>query len=194
MPGPTVQTPNGPFTLARNCDGCTLCCRVLEATTLDKPMGVLCDKCIVGTGCGIHETRPEECRHYHCGWLIDAGLGPEWQPEFAHIIITYDLNGMRLNANADPLYPDAWRKEPYYSLLKHWASIALARNGQVWGHVGHHSYAFLPQGEVDMGVMGDDDYAYFEAVPDGWTVRKVSGAEAETIMKVEGISPPGAPG
>ncbi len=194
MTGPTVQTPNGPFTLARDCDGCTLCCRVLEATSLNKPMGVLCDKCIVGTGCGIHETRPPECRHYHCGWLIDGSLGAEWQPETAHIIITYDLDGRRLNANADPLHPDAWRLEPYYSQLKNWAADSLARGGQVWGHVGRHSYVFLPDGAVDMGVMGDDDYAYFEATDAGWTVRKMGLAEIEALTRQAAASASGAPG
>jgi hypothetical protein len=191
MTGPTIQTPNGPLTLARTCDGCTLCCRVLEAATLNKPMGVLCDKCIVGTGCGIHETRPDECRTYHCAWLIDGSLGPEWRPELAHIIISYDLDGRRLNANADPLYPGAWRHEPYFSQLKAWAGDALPRNGQVWAFDGHHAFVILPQGPVDMGVMGEDDYAYFEAVEGGWTVRKIGSEEAEAIMRAG--SPPGAP-
>lgn len=193
MTGSTVQTPRGPFTLARSCDGCTLCCRVLEAETLNKPMGVMCDKCIVGQGCGIHQTRPQECRDYHCGWLIDASLGEEWRPEKAHIIITYDLDGRRLNANADPLYPEAWRGEPYYSQLKQWAAMVLPKNGQVWAHVGRHSFVILPHGHVDMGVMGGDDYAYIEAVEGGWTARKLDAAQAAALSSQSAASPPDAP-
>jgi hypothetical protein len=182
--GMTVQTPNGPFTLARSCDGCTLCCRVLEAVTLNKPMGVLCQHCVVGKGCGIHETRGDECRNYHCGWLIDANLGPEWRPELAHIIITYDMEGRRLNAHADPLHPDAWRREPYYSELKRWAAEALPRGGQVVAYLEKAVSVFLPDRHVELGVMGPDDYMFIENLGEGrWDARKVDAAEAEALRK-----------
>jgi hypothetical protein len=183
-PGETVQTPRGPFALARSCDGCTLCCRVLEAVTLEKPMGVLCAQCDVGKGCRIHETRPEECRNYHCGWLIDGSLGDEWRPETAHIIITYDLEGRRLNANADPDFPDAWRAEPYYSQLKSWAAMALPRNGQVVAYVGRRTFAILPDRHVDLGVMGNDDYIHFRRLDDGaWDARKASAEDAARFQE-----------
>jgi hypothetical protein len=183
VPSLTVQTPQGPLTLARSCDGCTFCCRVLEATTLDKPMGVLCRHCVVGTGCGIHETRPAECRNYYCGWLLDGSLGPEWQPERAHIVITYDLDGRRLNAHADPDHPNAWRAEPYYGQLKAWAAAALPRNGQVVAYVGRHTFVILPDGAVDLGIMGDNDFLYIEHFPpDRWTARRLSRAEAEALQ------------
>jgi hypothetical protein len=182
----TVDTPNGPFTLARTCDGCTLCCRVLEATTLNKPMGVLCQHCILGKGCGIHETRNAECRNYHCGWLIDGKLGPEWQPETAHIIITYDMDGRRFNAHADPLYPDAWQTEPYYSQLKNLAAMALPQGGQVAGYVGREMSMFLPDRAVPLGVMGPQDYVFIEHLGEGrWDVRKIDEAEAK-VLQAEG--------
>lgn len=184
MTGLTVETPNGPFALARSCDGCTLCCRVLEATTLNKPAGVLCQHCVVGKGCGIHETRGAECRDYHCGWLIDGSLGPEWQPERAHIIITYDLDGRRLNAHADPLYPSAWRNEPYYSQLKSWAAFALPRNGQVVAYNGRHTFVFLPDRDVDLGVFTNDDFIFIERLgDDGWDARKFSATEAQAMTQ-----------
>lgn len=182
MSGLTVDTPNGTFTLARQCDGCTLCCRVLEATTLDKPMGVLCRHCVVGKGCGIHETRGDECRNYHCGWLIDGSLGPEWHPETSHIVITYDLDGRRLNAHADPLYPDAWLNEPYYTQLKNWAAMALPRNGQVVAYVEKDASVFLPDRHVELGVMGAEDYIFIEHLANGeWDARKVGAGEAEAL-------------
>jgi hypothetical protein len=182
MNGLTVDTPNGPFTLARQCNGCTLCCRVLEATTLDKPMGVLCRHCVVGKGCGIHESRGDECRNYHCGWLIDASLGPEWQPETAHIVITYDLGGRRLNAHADPLYPDAWRTEPYLSQLKSWAAMALPRNGQVVAYVERHTFVILPDRAVDLGVMDDDSFIWIERTAEGgWNALRLNREEADAV-------------
>jgi hypothetical protein len=181
-PGATVQTPRGPFTLARNCDGCTLCCKVLAAEPLGKPMNQWCVHCVPGRGCGIHATRPPVCRNYSCGWLIDGALGEEWRPETAHIIITYDLDGRRLNANADEDHPDAWRCEPYYSQLKDWAAQAMPRNGQVVAYVGNHVFVILPHGHADLGVLGPEEFIFFELLADGtWDARKVDEKEAEAL-------------
>jgi hypothetical protein len=187
--GLTVPTSHGPVTLVRGCDGCTLCCRVLEATSLDKPMGVLCRHCVVGQGCGIHATRVAECRDYHCAWLLNDTLGEEWRPETAHIILSYDLDGHRLNANADPDFPDAWRQEPYYSQLKEWAAIALASNRQIVAYVGRHTFVILPDRHVDLGVFTADDYIFIEHLPDGtWDARKVNEEEAEHLRR-SGLAP-----
>jgi hypothetical protein len=186
MPATTIMTPNGPVLVARSCDGCTLCCRVMEATTINKPQGVICEYCDVGLGCGIHTKRPDECRDFFCGWLLDGSLGEEWRPETSHIIITYDLDGHRLNANADPLFPDAWKREPYLSQLKAWAAKALTRNCQVIAYVGRHTYPILPDRYVDLGVFTNDDYVYFKQIADGvWDAIKVGPAEAEFIRKTD---------
>jgi hypothetical protein len=164
---------------------------VLEAVTLDKPMGVLCKHCVVGVGCGVHATRVDECRNYHCGWLLDAALGEEWRPETAHIVISYDLEGRRLNANADPNYPDAWRQEPYYSQLKNWAATALANNRQVVAYVGRHTFVILPDRHVDLGVFTEDDYIFIEHLEDGsWDARKVNEEQAEELRRAGRV--PGA--
>jgi len=190
MPSP-ARTSRGSVAPARSCDGCTLCCRVLEAVTLDKPMGVLCKHCVVGVGCGVHATRVDECRNYHCGWLLDAALGEEWRPETAHIVISYDLEGRRLNANADPNYPDAWRQEPYYSQLKNWAATALANNRQVVAYVGRHTFVILPDRHVDLGVITEDDYIFIEHLEDGsWDARKVNEEQAEELRRAGRV--PGA--
>ena len=34
--------------LVRNCDGCTLCCKVMGVAELAKPPGVQCAHCLVG--------------------------------------------------------------------------------------------------------------------------------------------------
>ena len=111
-------------------------------------------------------------------------LGPEWRPELAHIIITYDMEGRRLNAHADPLYPDAWLCEPYYSELKRWAAEALPRGGQVVAYLEKAVSVFLPDRHVELGVMGPDDYMFIENLGEGrWDARKVDVAEAEALRK-----------
>ncbi|HWA92349.1 MAG TPA: hypothetical protein VG889_20090 [Rhizomicrobium sp.] len=181
MTGPTVTTPRGPFTLARGCDGCTLCCKVLAAEPLGKPMNRWCVHCVPGAGCGIHATRPPVCRNYQCGWTIDAALGEEWRPTTAHIVITYDLDGRRLNANADEDFPDAWQREPYYSQLKAWAASAMPRGGQVMAYVGNRAFAILPDRHVELGILAPEDLVYFEVVDGRWNARKVDAVEAERI-------------
>ncbi len=190
MPGgTTVQTPNGPFTLARGCDGCTLCCKVLAAPPLDKPMGQWCVHCVRDTGCGIHATRPPVCRNFHCYWLIDGALGEEWRPGTAHIVLSLDLDGRRLNANADPDYPDAWRREPYYAQLKAWAAQALPQNGQVVAYLGNEVFVILPDRHVALGLMGDDDYIFIEHLPGGgWDARKVNAKEADALRQAGRVS------
>jgi hypothetical protein len=182
---PTVQTPRGPFTLARDCDGCTLCCKVLSAgEPLNKPMGVWCGHCVPGTGCGIHASRPPVCRDFHCVWLMDASLGAEWQPERCHMVLSLDLDGRRLNATTDQDYPDAWRREPYYSQLKAWASVALPRNGQVVAYLNRDVFVILPDRHVELGVLGPDDYIFIERLDGGgWGARKVDESEARMLRQ-----------
>ncbi|MBV9694619.1 MAG: YkgJ family cysteine cluster protein, partial [Alphaproteobacteria bacterium] len=171
----TVDTPNGPFTLARECGGCTLCCKVMRVDEpLHKPLNVWCGHCVLGKGCGIHESRPPVCRNFHCVWLMDASLGPEWHPERSHMVLWLDLDGRRLNVNVDESHPDAWRGEPYYSQLKRLASMALYRDGQVVVFVGASTFVILPNRHVPLGDLAADEYIFIERLADGgWDARKV---------------------
>ena len=79
-----VQTP-------RSCgvdgDRCTVCCSVMPIGELDKPEGVLCDKCDLAAGCTIYATRPQVCRDYQsCGYL--RGIMPE-RPDKAGIDLDF---------------------------------------------------------------------------------------------------------
>jgi len=181
----TVDTPNGPFTLARHCDGCTLCCKVMRVDEpLHKPMNVWCRHCVQGQGCGIHETRPQVCRNFHCMWLMDASFGPEWQPERCHMVLWLDLDGRRLNANVDEDHPGAWLQEPYHSQLKALASFALDRNGQVVVFVGPDTFVILPDRHVALGPLGPDEYIFIERLgKGGFDARKVDEAGAEELRR-----------
>jgi len=188
--GMTVQTPNGPFTLARSCDGCTLCCKVLAAPPLNKPMGQWCTHCVQGEGCGIHATRPEVCSGFHCYWLINGELGEEWRPDLCHMVLSLDLDGRRLNANADPDYPEAWLGEPYYSQLRAWARFALPRNGQVVAYGGDRVFVILPDRHVELGRLEPDDYIFIEHLAgDRWDAHKVNEEEAAALRQAGRVGP-----
>ena len=77
----------------RQCDSCTLCCKVMAVTELQKTRGTWCKHCSPGKGCGIYATRPAECRSFFCGWLLDPRLGPEWKPSRSKIVLTPTPDG-----------------------------------------------------------------------------------------------------
>ena len=64
----------------RKCGSCSLCCKLLAVTELDKPLGKWCEHCKPGRGgCGIYDNRPESCREYECHWLR-GDLSEHWEP------------------------------------------------------------------------------------------------------------------
>jgi hypothetical protein len=142
---------------ARSCGTCTLCCKVFEVPPIDnKPRGVWCKHCKPGKGCGIWETRPEFCRDFHCLWIKDAGLGPEWKPDVAKFVMNYREDLSVLNVMVDVGMPEAWRKEPYYRGLQNIAANLAKKKHIVQITVGHRLVILTPEREFDMGVCDDD--------------------------------------
>src|SRR5436305_14221849 len=43
----------------RSCGDCTLCCKLLSITELEKPIGKWCPHCEIGKGCKIYDCRPQ---------------------------------------------------------------------------------------------------------------------------------------
>jgi len=109
----------------RSCDGCTLCCKVIGVHEFGKPKGVWCSHCKIGTGCMIHETRPNVCRAYSCRFLVDQSLDETWRPDRSGLVINADRN--RVVVYVDPDRPAAWLQEPFYSRLKQWSRTSPSR-------------------------------------------------------------------
>jgi len=84
----------------RACDGCTMCCKVLGITELDKPVGKWCQFCDIGHGCKIYDTRPGECRTFHCMWLVDERLSDIWKPDRSKQCVKCRLVELGLKAKA----------------------------------------------------------------------------------------------
>jgi Fe-S-cluster containining protein len=130
---------------------------VMGIGELDKPQGVWCPHCSAHTSCAIYDSRPQECRTFYCGWLTSDKLGPEWQPIRSKIVFTAELDGAGIVARVHPTRPDAWRKEPYYSQLKQWAVAGAKIGSQVMVGIGRRAIVILPDREVDLGVVGEDE-------------------------------------
>jgi len=151
----SLQTPA--LVPGRQCGTCTLCCKVLRIDEVENPAGQWCKHCAPGKGCRIHPERPDSCRDFYCLWLSQEGLGPEWKPEKSKIVLRVELNGQRLAAHVDTGSPGAWRRTPYFEVLKRWSEEAIAKQQQVSVWIGMHCIVILPDKEIDLGVVGPDE-------------------------------------
>jgi hypothetical protein len=141
----------------RACGTCTLCCKVYDVPSLEKPAGIWCRFAEPGRGCGIHETRPQHCRSFHCLWMTQTWLGPEWKPEQAKMVLSVDPTTQFLFVQVDPGQPAAWRREPYYRHLKQWAAASLQRKRHVVVFLNKSATVILPDRDVALGPLGPGD-------------------------------------
>lgn len=70
------------------CGGCTMCCKIMGVTELNKPANSWCTKCTKGVGCSVYETRPTSCVEFKCVWL-QTQLG-DWPVEEPAKVPTID--------------------------------------------------------------------------------------------------------
>lgn len=81
----------------RACDGCTVCCYVLDVPEVKTTFRSLCQHATPGKGCALWQWRPGTprgqpiaCAHYQCLWL--TGLGEEEdRPEDSGVLIDLRL-------------------------------------------------------------------------------------------------------
>jgi hypothetical protein len=162
----------------RVCGTCTLCCKVMVITALNKPYGKWCDHCEPGVGCKIYSDRPDECRTFMCMWLVDARLGPEWKPNKSKIVITNARDGNGLEIRCDPGFPQAWRREPYYSQILELAHAARPHDGTIVVCVLNRMTLVAPEGEFPLGDVMDDDRIIREFSSDRLVSVRLSKAPA----------------
>lgn len=141
----------------RSCGTCTLCCKVFDVPVLEKPAGQWCSHCQPGRGCGIHETRPQYCRSFHCLWMTSTWLGPEWKPEKSKMVLTVDPSAHILGVQVDPGAASAWKREPYYGQLKAWAAAGARERRFVVVYLNKSATVILPDRDVPLGVLEPGD-------------------------------------
>jgi hypothetical protein len=124
---------------------------------LNKPMGSWCKHCARTKGCTIYDSRPQECRDFYCGWLVEEKFGPEWKPDQSRIVITPGRDGNSMEFRCDPGFPTAWRRDPYYAQIQQFAMDARAYDGRVIVCVGKRMTLIAPEGEFPLGEVSDDD-------------------------------------
>lgn len=133
----------------RSCEGCTACCKLVAVHELNKPAGAWCEHCEIGVGCKIYPTRPDDCRTFYCGWVLDERMGPEWEPSHARMVVKFQPR--RIIVFVDKDRRDAWRKEPYHTQIRKWAQAGMAHDGEVLVWEGPEALRIHPAGEQRLG-------------------------------------------
>jgi len=108
----------------RKCGTCSLCCKLLYISELNKPIDKWCGHCRPGRGgCTIYADRPVNCRTFVCHWL--AGHTDDlWYPARCKMVLL-QMHKDHLLVDVDPNFPNAWRREPYYATLRSYAAPGL---------------------------------------------------------------------
>lgn len=138
--------------MTRECGSCSLCCKVMGIADLDKPPGVWCGHFARGAGCGIYQDRPTECRTFACEWLKFDGWDAAWKPDKARFVMFTQDGGRRLKVVVDPVFPDAWRREPYYSRFKRMSQTAVDGR-RVFITIGQRHIIVFPDQDHDLGLV-----------------------------------------
>jgi hypothetical protein len=164
----------------RSCGGCTMCCKVLGITELQKPVGKWCPHCDIGKGCKIYETRPQECRTFHCAWLVDDRFSDVWKPDRSKIVITTGQDGNSMEFRCDPGSPAAWRSKVYHDEIIRMAVAAEPHDGSIYVIVGNKNTLVTPTAEFPLGEVPEDHVIVKEM-----SGKRVTGVKVVTRAEFE---------
>jgi hypothetical protein len=140
----------------KQCGDCSLCCKIMAIPELNKPKDSWCPHVVMKRGCGIYESRPHSCRAFQCLWLKEPRLPPEWKPSKAKFVMSDESPG-ELVVHVDSGAPGAWRAEPYLSGLREMAGQEQARGRLVVVTERGSSTVLLPDREVPVGVLKENE-------------------------------------
>jgi hypothetical protein len=134
-----MATPDLAPATGKSCGSCTACCKIPAVDALQKPGGVYCSHCAIGRGCKIYPERPDECRKFMCGWLINPHLGADLKPDKCHVVLVWMEANRMLFADCDPDHPDAWRAPNVIGALRT-AAMKVDPGWRVFAAVGKQSW------------------------------------------------------
>jgi len=154
----------------RVCGSCVSCCSFFTIAELNKPAGSLCRHSRSGGGCDIYDERPRACRIFFCAWRCWNEVPEDWRPDKTGFVLGGRLMPRRfLSVTTDPLLPESWRAEPYFSQLKIWARQAAGMLSEVVVFSGKRVILLRPESEVDFGEVAADEVLIQD--PDGHVAK-----------------------
>ncbi|HEX6858726.1 MAG TPA: YkgJ family cysteine cluster protein [Caulobacteraceae bacterium] len=136
----------------KSCGDCAMCCKAFEIEAIAKARHTMCGHFKKGVGCGVYEIRPQACRQFVCLWLADEKMDAAWRPDRAKFILWGDK---QLMVDVDPAYPDAWKREPYYSKIKLAADPRKSPVAQVVVRNGREVVIVFPEADISLGPEQD---------------------------------------
>jgi hypothetical protein len=105
----------------RSCGSCSMCCKFFAIPEVNKSPEEWCKYCRPGKGgCTIYANRPKVCQDFECWWKGDI-VDDEWYPARSKMVLHSRGICKEIMVKVDPSFPNAWRKEPYYSQLLEWS-------------------------------------------------------------------------
>ncbi len=140
----------------RSCGSCSMCCKLMGISELDKAPGVWCPNFKRGGGCAIYHDRPTECRTFECEWLREPRWPDDWRPDRSKFVMFTEEGGKRLKIVVDEGAPGAWLSEPYYSRLKR-MSQKVHEGQRLIICIGQRRIVVFPETDIDLGVLLDSD-------------------------------------
>jgi hypothetical protein len=166
----------------RSCGTCNLCCKVYSIAELNKAAGQWCVHAVRGGGCGNYLNRPESCRKFFCSWRVDPNLGPEWKPEVSRFVLSTDPVLRAMTITVDPGMPLAWKREPYYPVLKRFSEVFFRLDQKVLAILRGHITVILPDRDVSVGLVisGDQIDIWREGQVYGATLRRGSARSSQS--------------
>ncbi len=85
------------------CDGCTLCCKLLNIHWMDSPAGEWCKYCSPGKGCTVHTVAPDQCKDFECSYVQVDKASIDLRPDKCKVIFEKVAGDMFLGT-LDPDY------------------------------------------------------------------------------------------
>lgn len=161
-----TQLEEAPLVHDRKCGECSMCCKLMAIDELEKPLGVWCEHVLKRRGCAIYDNRPPSCAAFQCGYLIWPIAGDHWLPSKSKMVIVVEDEN-RMAIHVDPALPNVWKAEPYYSDLKTWAWQAAQHDQQIVVSIARRMIALLPDCEVDLGFVEEDEVVLTGRFGDG---------------------------
>ena len=100
------------------CNGCTLCCRVLPIPWMNKPPGVWCKHCDIGVGCKIWDDPvTDECKTFVCAYNQIENAPIELRPDKCKVIFEKVDNSIFLGT-MHPHYLKAYKRKVIQEQIK----------------------------------------------------------------------------
>lgn len=131
--------------MAKECDGCTVCCTVLRIPSLNKDADIPCTHC--DRGCRIYPKRPGECVRFQCLWSETPVLDPELRPDRCGIM--FELYADERIVVAITTVAGAWQRARPLRLISQMTTDGYA----VWVIEGKDRHLFLPEGDDKDSVL-----------------------------------------